>query len=212
MLWLLVTLPEVWMQMYVCYCFILKGCHSGGLYQQRRLPDATASRTTEARHHLCPYRLLWGCRGEQWRSGEGKKHFTIPQCPKIRLHVKLCFMPLSFPPQILKEYNHFDLMAPMRDVSPEETRQLHLEGALRMKEGKDSRVRLTRVTAWKHTMSSYLYIQITRGFSCFLCGYVKSHKNCRSVKHYKSYHNWNEFTVPTDGGLLFPVHRPAANY
>uniref|UniRef100_A0AAX7TI60 Pleckstrin homology domain containing, family G (with RhoGef domain) member 5b n=1 Tax=Astatotilapia calliptera TaxID=8154 RepID=A0AAX7TI60_ASTCA len=42
--------------------------------------------------------------------------------------------------KILKEYNHFDLMAPMRDVSPEETRQLHLEGALRMKEGKDSRM------------------------------------------------------------------------
>lgn len=42
--------------------------------------------------------------------------------------------------QILKEFNHMDLTAPMIDVSPEETRQLHLEGALRMKEGKDSRV------------------------------------------------------------------------
>uniref|UniRef100_A0A3Q2ZJQ4 Pleckstrin homology domain containing, family G (with RhoGef domain) member 5b n=1 Tax=Kryptolebias marmoratus TaxID=37003 RepID=A0A3Q2ZJQ4_KRYMA len=42
--------------------------------------------------------------------------------------------------KILKEYNHFDLMAPMRGTSPEETRQLHLEGALRMKEGKDSRM------------------------------------------------------------------------
>ncbi|XP_070766106.1 pleckstrin homology domain-containing family G member 5 [Enoplosus armatus] len=42
--------------------------------------------------------------------------------------------------KILKEYNRFDLMAPMREVSPEETRQLHLEGALRMKEGKDSRM------------------------------------------------------------------------
>ncbi|CAG03857.1 unnamed protein product [Tetraodon nigroviridis] len=41
---------------------------------------------------------------------------------------------------ILKEYNHFDLMAPMRGTSPEEIRQLHLEGALRMKEGKDSRM------------------------------------------------------------------------
>lgn len=49
---------------------------------------------------------------------------------------------LAFPPvQILKEYNHFDLMAPMRGTSPEEIRQLHLEGALRMKEGKDSRVK-----------------------------------------------------------------------
>lgn len=45
------------------------------------------------------------------------------------------------PPQILKDYNHFDLMAPMRGTSPEEIRQLHLEGPLRMKEGKDSRVR-----------------------------------------------------------------------
>ncbi|XP_028266265.1 pleckstrin homology domain-containing family G member 5 isoform X1 [Parambassis ranga] len=42
--------------------------------------------------------------------------------------------------KILKEYNRFDLMAPMRGVAPEETRQLHLEGALRMKEGKDSRM------------------------------------------------------------------------
>ncbi|XP_034029308.1 pleckstrin homology domain-containing family G member 5 isoform X2 [Thalassophryne amazonica] len=42
--------------------------------------------------------------------------------------------------KILKEYNRFDLMAPMRGIPPEETRQLHLEGALRMKEGKDSRV------------------------------------------------------------------------
>lgn len=40
----------------------------------------------------------------------------------------------------LKEFNHFDLMAPMIGTSPEETRQLHLEGALRMKEGKDSRM------------------------------------------------------------------------
>uniref|UniRef100_A0AAV2LZ58 Pleckstrin homology domain-containing family G member 5 n=1 Tax=Knipowitschia caucasica TaxID=637954 RepID=A0AAV2LZ58_KNICA len=39
--------------------------------------------------------------------------------------------------KILKEYNHFDLMSPMRGTSAEETRQLHLEGALRMKEGKD---------------------------------------------------------------------------
>lgn len=49
--------------------------------------------------------------------------------------------PLRPPLQILKEYNHFDLMAPMRGTSPEEIRQLHLEGALRMKEGKDSRVK-----------------------------------------------------------------------
>ncbi|XP_010745569.3 pleckstrin homology domain-containing family G member 5 isoform X4 [Larimichthys crocea] len=42
--------------------------------------------------------------------------------------------------KILKEYNRFDLMAPMTGISPEETRQLHLEGALRMKEGKDSRM------------------------------------------------------------------------
>uniref|UniRef100_A0AAY5E9J4 DH domain-containing protein n=1 Tax=Electrophorus electricus TaxID=8005 RepID=A0AAY5E9J4_ELEEL len=42
--------------------------------------------------------------------------------------------------RILREFNHIDLMAPMIDTSPEETRQLHLEGALRMKEGKDSRM------------------------------------------------------------------------
>ncbi|KAM9445307.1 pleckstrin homology domain-containing family G member 5 isoform 2-T3 [Clarias gariepinus] len=42
--------------------------------------------------------------------------------------------------RILKEFNHIDLTAPMSSVSSEETRQLHLEGALRMKEGKDSRM------------------------------------------------------------------------
>uniref|UniRef100_A0AAZ3RRK7 Pleckstrin homology domain containing, family G (with RhoGef domain) member 5b n=1 Tax=Oncorhynchus tshawytscha TaxID=74940 RepID=A0AAZ3RRK7_ONCTS len=42
--------------------------------------------------------------------------------------------------KILREFNCFDLMAPMRGTSPEETRELHLEGALRMKEGKDSRM------------------------------------------------------------------------
>ncbi|KAL1020592.1 hypothetical protein UPYG_G00002150 [Umbra pygmaea] len=42
--------------------------------------------------------------------------------------------------KILREYNRFDLMSPMRGTSLDETRQLHLEGALRMKEGKDSRM------------------------------------------------------------------------
>ncbi|KAI1890693.1 hypothetical protein AGOR_G00156270 [Albula goreensis] len=42
--------------------------------------------------------------------------------------------------KILREFNRFDLTAPMMGTSPEETRQLHLEGALRMKEGKDSRM------------------------------------------------------------------------
>ncbi|XP_036415065.1 pleckstrin homology domain-containing family G member 5 isoform X2 [Colossoma macropomum] len=42
--------------------------------------------------------------------------------------------------KILKEYNQFDLTAPVMGASPEETRQLHLEGALRMKEGKESRM------------------------------------------------------------------------
>uniref|UniRef100_A0A8C1D6X7 Pleckstrin homology domain containing, family G (with RhoGef domain) member 5b n=1 Tax=Cyprinus carpio carpio TaxID=630221 RepID=A0A8C1D6X7_CYPCA len=40
----------------------------------------------------------------------------------------------------LKEFNRIDLTAPMMDTSPEAIRQLHLEGALRMKEGKDSRM------------------------------------------------------------------------
>ncbi|XP_052450494.1 pleckstrin homology domain-containing family G member 5 isoform X4 [Carassius gibelio] len=40
----------------------------------------------------------------------------------------------------LREFNRIDLTAPMIDTSPEATRQLHLEGALRMKEGKDGRM------------------------------------------------------------------------
>ncbi|TRY93106.1 hypothetical protein DNTS_020804 [Danionella cerebrum] len=42
--------------------------------------------------------------------------------------------------RVLKEFSRINLTAPMMDTSPEETRQLHLEGALRMKEGKDSRM------------------------------------------------------------------------
>lgn len=43
-------------------------------------------------------------------------------------------------PQLLKEFLRLDLMAPILGASPEETRQLLLEGSLRMKEGKDSKV------------------------------------------------------------------------
>ncbi|KAJ8259484.1 hypothetical protein GJAV_G00169850 [Gymnothorax javanicus] len=42
--------------------------------------------------------------------------------------------------KILREFSCFDLTAPMMGISSEETRQLHLEGALRMKEGKESRM------------------------------------------------------------------------
>uniref|UniRef100_A0A8I3PWY5 Pleckstrin homology and RhoGEF domain containing G5 n=1 Tax=Canis lupus familiaris TaxID=9615 RepID=A0A8I3PWY5_CANLF len=53
---------------------------------------------------------------------------------------------LSAPPppcphrQLLKEFLHLDLTAPIPGASPEETRQLLLEGSLRMKEGKDSKM------------------------------------------------------------------------
>ncbi|KAA0707712.1 Pleckstrin -like proteiny domain-containing family G member 5 [Triplophysa tibetana] len=42
--------------------------------------------------------------------------------------------------RILKEYNNFDLTAPVMGVPPEETRQLLLEGSLKMKEGKESKM------------------------------------------------------------------------
>uniref|UniRef100_A0A8C6H231 Pleckstrin homology domain containing, family G (with RhoGef domain) member 5 n=1 Tax=Mus spicilegus TaxID=10103 RepID=A0A8C6H231_MUSSI len=42
--------------------------------------------------------------------------------------------------KLLKEFLHLDLTAPMPGTSPEETRQLLLEGSLRMKEGKDSKM------------------------------------------------------------------------
>lgn len=76
------------------------------------------------------------------------------------------FKLLSFPSfKILKEYNRFDLMAPMRGISPEETRQLHLEGALRMKEGKDSRVRKS------HDSELFRFaLQVTLAFSRFSRG------------------------------------------
>nr|XP_036855528.1 pleckstrin homology domain-containing family G member 5 isoform X3 [Manis javanica] len=42
--------------------------------------------------------------------------------------------------KLLKEFLHLDLTAPITGASPEETRQLLLEGSLRMKEGKDSKM------------------------------------------------------------------------
>ncbi|KAI7794934.1 pleckstrin homology domain-containing family G member 5 isoform X2 [Triplophysa rosa] len=42
--------------------------------------------------------------------------------------------------RILREYNNFDLTAPVMGVPPEETRQLLLEGPLKMKEGKESKM------------------------------------------------------------------------
>nr|KAF6378943.1 hypothetical protein mMyoMyo1_009816 [Myotis myotis] len=42
--------------------------------------------------------------------------------------------------KLLKEFLHLDLTAPIPGASPEETCQLLLEGSLRMKEGKDSKV------------------------------------------------------------------------
>lgn len=49
---------------------------------------------------------------------------------------------LALHPQLLREFLHLDLTAPIPGASPEETRQLLLEGSLRMKEGKDSKVTL----------------------------------------------------------------------
>nr|XP_033778793.1 pleckstrin homology domain-containing family G member 5 isoform X2 [Geotrypetes seraphini] len=42
--------------------------------------------------------------------------------------------------KILKEFCKFDLTAPMMGTSPDDTRQLLLEGSLKMKEGKDSKM------------------------------------------------------------------------
>nr|KAF6378886.1 hypothetical protein mMyoMyo1_009775 [Myotis myotis] len=42
--------------------------------------------------------------------------------------------------KLLKEFLHLDLTVPIPGASPEETRQLMLEGSLRMKEGKDSKM------------------------------------------------------------------------
>ncbi|XP_047400500.1 pleckstrin homology domain-containing family G member 5 isoform X3 [Sciurus carolinensis] len=42
--------------------------------------------------------------------------------------------------KLLKEFLHLDLTAPIPGASPEETRQLLLEGSLKMKEGKDSKM------------------------------------------------------------------------
>ncbi|XP_024063585.2 pleckstrin homology domain-containing family G member 5 isoform X2 [Terrapene carolina triunguis] len=42
--------------------------------------------------------------------------------------------------KLLKEFLHLDLTAPIPGTSPEDTRQLLLEGSLKMKEGKDSKM------------------------------------------------------------------------
>lgn len=50
----------------------------------------------------------------------------------------------SFPlcvPQNLRPFSKLDLMIPMMGVAPEHTRQLLLEGPVRMKEGREGKVR-----------------------------------------------------------------------
>lgn len=54
---------------------------------------------------------------------------------------------MVFPSQILKEFLRLDLTAPIPGTSPEETRQLLLEGSLKMKEGRDSKVSPNRKRA-----------------------------------------------------------------
>lgn len=48
-----------------CGVFRPAGGHSGGLHQQRGLPDEAASGAAEARHHLRPDRLVRGGGGQQ---------------------------------------------------------------------------------------------------------------------------------------------------
>ena len=74
----------------------------------------------------------------------------------------------------------------MRGTSPGETRQLHLEGALRMKEGKDSRVRMT-------TVANRLLVALV------------SYGLCSGSEGYR-------FLPPADGGVLLPVYGPAAHH
>lgn len=125
----------------VCVSSSAPGGHRRGLHQQRGLSDAPASGETETGHRVGSHRLVRGSRGQQRGGGEGKNVVGEPKKPPSVLR-QLEVQPSLSPTcdQILKEYNHFDLMAPMRGTSPEEIRQLHQEGALRMKEGKDSRV------------------------------------------------------------------------
>lgn len=102
----------------------------------------------------------WRAAVKKWRRQEANlwhhRAVSYKALCKLLLHA-FSFLGGYSPLQILKEYNRFDLMSPMRETSPEETRQLHLEGALRMKEGKDSRVRLSHTTACKRTTRSALW-------------------------------------------------------
>lgn len=80
--------------------------------------DKVSTEPVASRGGGCSADLLWG-----------PLRFD-PDLPDIcTLHLKL-----------LKEFLHLDLTAPMPGASPEEIRQLLLEGSLRMKEGRDSKV------------------------------------------------------------------------
>ncbi|XP_041129998.1 pleckstrin homology domain-containing family G member 5-like [Polyodon spathula] len=65
---------------------------------------------------------------------------TLPPSPDPAWFLLYTLIKRSPPPQILRGFYRFDLTMPMRGTSPDESRQLHLEGALRMKEGKDSKM------------------------------------------------------------------------
>lgn len=70
--------------------------------------------------------------------------------------------------QLLKEFLRLDLTAPILGTSPEDTRQLLLEGSLKMKEGKDSKVssaaRAELPSSPRDRPGSYL----SQGFLCLM--------------------------------------------
>lgn len=89
--------------------------------------------------------------------------------------------------QLLKEFLRLDLTAPIPGTSPEDTRQLLLEGGLRMREGKDSKVR----TAGDGEPRP----RPLPACPCPLCRLAPT-----------------ALLSPPDGRLLLPLHRPLPHH
>lgn len=98
--------------------------------------EGASEEVERVRHWGFPMSFIWDL--VSW------VYFVIYWKNKLQLHYLLdvsIIIHHALILQILREYNNFDLTAPVMGAPPEETRQLLLEGALKMKEGKESRVR-----------------------------------------------------------------------
>lgn len=85
--------------------------------------------------------LLWLQVQTRWAAGSARSHHGLGWRGRPAWHPDLLpVSPVLFP-QSLRPFSTLDLMTPILGVAPEHTRQLLLEGPVRVKEGREGKVR-----------------------------------------------------------------------